>query len=233
MIYIYSITNLRNNKRYIGMTSNTYNRKRAHFWALKNNKHSNEKLQKAYNSYGEDCFEFEVVEKIDTNDRMLALHRENFYINEYNSYKNGYNKTLGFDGSTLHKRPEETLVKMSNFMKGNKYWLGKHHSEESKRKIGAAHKNKIVSEETRNKLSKALKGKKVGKDNPFYNKKHSEETKAKIREKVSKKVVCIETGVVFQSTVECSNALGIDRSNICKVCRGVVKSAGGYSFKYV
>lgn len=233
MIYIYSITNLKNNKRYIGITSDTYNRKRAHLWALDNNKHSNEKLQNAYKKYGKECFCFEIIEKLDTEDRILALERENFYIKKYDSYKNGYNKSLGFDGSTLQKRTQETLAKMSKFMKGNKYWLGKHHTEETKKKIGAVHKNKVVSDETRKKLSKALKGKQVGEKNPFYNKKHTEETKKKIREKVAKKVICIETGVIFASAVECSKVMNIERSNICKVCRGVAKTAGGYSFKYL
>lgn len=233
MIYIYSITNLKNKKRYIGITTNTYNRKRVHFWALDNDKHSNKKLQNAYNKYRKECFAFEIVETIETEDRMLALQRESFYIKKYDSYRKGYNKSLGFDGSALQKRTEETSIKMSDFMRGNKYWLGKHHSEESKKKIGLAHKNKIISEETKEKLSKALKGKMVGDKNPFYNKKHSQKTKAKIKEKVAKKVICIETGTVFASAVDCSKNMGIDRSNISKVCRGVVKTAGGYSFKYL
>ena len=41
---------------------------------------------------------------------------------------------------------------------GNKYCLGKKHSEETKLKIGLSHKGKIVSEETKCKLSEATKG---------------------------------------------------------------------------
>lgn len=233
MIYIYSITNLKNNKRYIGITSNAYNRKRVHFWALKNNRHCNEKLQNSYNKYGEDNFIFEIIETIDSDDRMVALERENFYIKKYDSYKNGYNKSLGFDGSVLQKRSNETILKLIKRMKGNKYWLGKKHTKETKDKISLANKNKVVTKVTREKLSKALKGKQIGEKNPFYNKKHTEETKNKIREKVGKKVLCIETGIVYLTSVECSKQLNINRSNICKVCRGTAKSAGGYTFKYV
>jgi len=51
-------------------------------------------------------------------------------------------------------------------MIGNKSMLGKHHSEETKRKISKAHKGMKISEKTRKKLSKGHKGKH-----------HSEETK--------------------------------------------------------
>lgn len=51
------------------------------------------------------------------------------------------------------------------------------HSEETKRKISAGNKGKVVSLETRQKLHKVLKGKGTGENNAFYNKKHSEKTK--------------------------------------------------------
>jgi len=51
--------------------------------------------------------------------------------------------------------------------------IGKKHSEETKRKIGLAHKGKINSKEARRKMSESLKGKK-----------HSEETKRKIGESI-------------------------------------------------
>ena len=43
-------------------------------------------------------------------------------------------------------------------------------------------KGKPISAETRKKLREANKGKKLGKDNPFYGKKHSEEARRKIAE---------------------------------------------------
>lgn len=44
-------------------------------------------------------------------------------------------------------------------------------------------KNKTLSEKTKNKISKALKGTRIGKNNTFYGKKHSEETIEIIKEK--------------------------------------------------
>ena len=40
-------------------------------------------------------------------------------------------------------------------------WTGRHHSEETKRKISKSHKGKIINKETRKKMSEAHKGKKA------------------------------------------------------------------------
>jgi hypothetical protein len=52
-------------------------------------------------------------------------------------------------------------------------WLRKAHAEN----MSKLHKNKIVSDITREKMSLAKKGKSFGKDNNFYGKKHTEEYK--------------------------------------------------------
>ena len=55
---------------------------------------------------------------------------------------------------------EETRKKISESKKGeNNYWFGKHHSEETRKKISEAHKGKNHSDETRKKMSEAHKGK--------------------------------------------------------------------------
>lgn len=53
------------------------------------------------------------------------------------------------------------------------------HSEETKRKIGLANKGKIVTQETRQKLSESHKDKYTGEQNYFFGKHHSEEVKKK------------------------------------------------------
>jgi len=62
-----------------------------------------------------------------------------------NSYAKGFKHTA------------ETRAKVSAASKGRKHMLGKKLSEETKRKIGNAHKGKIVSLETRAKMSEAAK----------------------------------------------------------------------------
>ena len=58
---IYKITNTITNNFYIGSTVNFYNRFKKHRHSLNNNKHENIHLQRAFNKYGEDFFEFKII----------------------------------------------------------------------------------------------------------------------------------------------------------------------------
>ena len=233
MIIIYSITNTINNKRYIGISQDYKNRKRVHEWAMKNNKHRNTKLQRAVNKYGYDNFKFEILEEVKTDDRIEALTLENKYIIKYDTYKNGYNQSEGFEGSTLQKYSKERLEKMRVNMLGNTIWEGRKHTEEAKAKISKAHKGKTVSLKTREKISKANKGKAIGENNHFYGKNHTEETKSKIRKKNGKPIVCIETSIKYDSINQCAKDMNIDRKGIERVLNGKYKQAKGYTFKYI
>ena len=78
-----------------------------------------------------------------------------------------------------------------------------------------------------------------GNNNPMYGKKHTEETKKKISKRAFKKPILQYTkdGVFIKewiSAIEASNALGIDRSTIVKICRGKKshKSLGGFVWRY-
>lgn len=59
---IYTITNKINGKIYVGKTYNFFNRKSQHKCALRENTHENRHLQRAWNTYGEDSFIFEILE---------------------------------------------------------------------------------------------------------------------------------------------------------------------------
>ena len=237
MITIYSIVNTIDNKRYVGISSDYKNRKRLHIWGMKNGKHKNIKIKRAVNKYGFDNFVFEVLEELESEDRMLALEKEHHYINKYNSYHKGYNQSEGFESSFLYKESKETKEKRRKLMKGNTYWLGRKHTEETKKKIGLIHKGKVVSAETRFKTSESRKGMMKGEDNPFYGKKHNEKTKEIIRAKLTAskgtKVQCVETGQIFNSISECAKTLNCDRRNIRRVCEGVCKQTKGYTFTFV
>ena len=107
----------------------------------------------------------------------------------------------------------------------------------------------IVSEGTRKKMSKALKGTnnpnygkhlsdeqkakmseaKRGANNPNYGKHLSEETKAKMsgfKNNRSKSCICLTTGFAFGSTGEAAKYYNINNSNIGKCCNGERESAG-------
>lgn len=93
---IYRITCTANNKIYIGQCSSYKLRIIAHRCELKTNKHKNKHLQSAYNKYGKDTFIFDLVEagilSSDINEREI------FWIAYYDSFRNGFNQTLGGGG---------------------------------------------------------------------------------------------------------------------------------------
>lgn len=74
-----------------------------------------------------------------------------------------------------HKLTQGDVISNDCF-KGEKCAMyGKHHSEESRKKMSEVKKGKSMSKEHYDKLSKAFKGEK----NPFYGKHHSEEQRKK------------------------------------------------------
>ena len=94
-------------------------------------------------------------------------------------------------------------------------------SEEAKQKISEKLKGGKLSEETKLKISEAEKGE----NNPFYGKHHSEETK----QKLSKKVVCITTGKIFNSIKYACNYYNVSQGNMSSCCIGTRKHAGRLS----
>jgi group I intron endonuclease len=106
MVGIYKITNLINNKNYIGQSINIQRRLGEHKYRPFNEKDDgyNTPLYKAIRKYGLENFSFDIIEECSP-DQLNA--KEIFWIQHYNSYiKNGkgYNLTRGGDGrlSILH-----------------------------------------------------------------------------------------------------------------------------------
>ena len=73
--YIYIITNIINDKKYIGSSVNYLKRKNSHICYLRSNKHHSQHLQNAYNKYGEENFKFKSIKKI-LNDAKELLSLE-------------------------------------------------------------------------------------------------------------------------------------------------------------
>lgn len=59
------------------------------------------------------------------------------------------------------KHSEERRKQISEFMKGNKYGCGNLHSEETRKKMSESHKGKILSEEHKQNISNAKKGRHI------------------------------------------------------------------------
>lgn len=53
------------------------------------------------------------------------------------------------------------------------------------------------------------------------------------RKDQSKKVLCVEIGEVFESTMDAERKTRVNNSNISQVCNGKRKTTGGYHWSYV
>lgn len=165
---IYEIKNKINNKVYIGQSKNIEERLKQHMYQLENNKDSKH-LQRAWKKYGEENFEFNVIETVDN---INSLDEREIYWIKYRKSTNreyGYNLREGGNRtgfceetrklmslSAKNKPPisDETRMKLRESNKNRLF------SEETKRKLRESAKGRKLSQETKNKISKSHKGRK-------------------------------------------------------------------------
>ena len=96
MPYIYKITNQINGKSYIGKTMKTIQERWSEHCAdYKRERCEKRPLYAAMNKYGIENFKIEQIEECSDQD---LSERECFWIEYYETFKNGYNATLGGDG---------------------------------------------------------------------------------------------------------------------------------------
>lgn len=131
--YIYQIKNNINNKIYIGQTIRLEERRRKHFQQLKNNCHINYLLQKDWNKYGEENFSFS-YEEFEITKRQDLNPIESEYIKKADSYRNGYNLTMGGDGGDTRSKlnyEQYCLIYLGCQWKGYTLKLGKYFGVDS------------------------------------------------------------------------------------------------------
>jgi len=180
---IYAIVNTVNGHRYVGSSVNIRFRLQEHVRALKNGTH-NKRLQNAWNKYGENAFQFVILEQCERN-RKIMLEREQFYIDEQSEYN--LSKIAAFCDWTGRKHSESTKAKLSCAHKG------KILSETHKRQIGESGRGKKRPLETGRRISQKLKGRSLSEENKRHlsesltGRKLSEEQKQKIRDAATRK----------------------------------------------
>jgi len=223
---IYCIENVINNKKYIGQSVNIKDRWRRHKSELENNTHDNDYLQKAWNKYGKDSFNFYILEYcyVDKLDE-----KEAHYIDLYNTM----NRDLGYN--------LKSGGQFSNYV-----------CDEIKNKISKAEKKAYENPELRKTRSihaliqwanPEIKEKIMGENNGMYGKHHTEEARRKMSEKKKGKpsnkrnmtpVLCIELNKTFDCAVTAAKELSLkSTAGILEVCKGNRKTAGGYHWKFL
>lgn len=201
---IYKITNKINGKIYIGQTVRSLTERISEHLRKRQSL-----VSKAIFKYGIENFTIEQIDHAHSINELNA--KEQYWIDFYDCITpNGYNQCEG-GGNTV----------------------GYHHSEEAKLKMSIGHK-----------------GKKCGAENSFYGKTHSEETKKRfselrkgrklseewkkrIAESQNKKVICVETGEIFNSVTGAAEYYNLKPTHISRVCKGKRKRTGGFHWRYV
>lgn len=224
---IYKITNLVNDKCYIGQTVKTFEerynfkgagiervwgylnfrRTKANFYADK--MYFNDHLLKSIEKHGFENFTVEIIDNAETLEELNE--KEKHWIEHYATCGDGYNYCVGGKGTAGFKFSEESKARMSLTRKGR-------HAGDKNPNYKGAH----FTEETLKKMSAAKKGKYLGEDNWR-----------------SVKVINLDTLEVFVSVTEASEKYGIDTGNIIACCQrkargkhGVRVKAGGYRWMY-
>jgi len=208
---IYCIENTVNSKKYIGKAVNIELRWTTHRRSLNANKHYNKHLQGAWNVYGSESFSFYVIELCD---KQSLDARERHYIQAFESLINGYNMTLGGDGS-----------------------LGRKHTQKARKRMSDLYMGKIFSQETKERISKSRIGKYCGDQSPTYGRHRTEKEKeaVSIAQSIPVEQYTKDGNFIarFPSALSAFKATGVNHATISSVCNGRGHTAGGFVWKRV
>lgn len=161
-------------RSYVGQSRDLPNRQSKHFSDAR--KGFGYSIAHAIRKYGEKAFTIEILAEWDNISDDDLNTNEVAYIAKYNTYHNGYNETLGGGGSSGWKWTEETRRRYSESSSGEHHWnYGKKHSLETRQKISKSLKGRQLPKETRLKIGKTFKGLRIGDKHPLY--RHELDTK--------------------------------------------------------
>lgn len=192
MIGIYKIVNKTSNKIYVGSSVDVKRRWSQHISQLRSGKHQNQHLQFSWNKYGEDSFDFVIVEECPL-DMDFIIEREQFWVDSLKSYDG----VFGYNVCECVKNP----------------MVGRSHSAATRKKISNINAGRVHSLETRAKVSERTSGE----NNPMFGRYRGGEEgpRAKLTwEKV------IEIRRLRSEGVSCSkiaNDFGVQRACISKI----------------
>lgn len=235
---IYKIMCAESEKFYIGSSENIEGRWIQHKSRLKHNRHENIYMQRTYNKYGPDCFEYSIVEIVDEMINLLTIEQK--YLDELKPLLNIGKQSSGGDNISNNPNREDIISRMTKSI-NDRYAKMTPEERKCMSRPGESNPNWKGGSS----FSVCQCGKKIakydkscmkcrdinGENNPFFNKHHSVETKLKIsnihknnwqnlsdEEKQIKKPnmrkVKIDN-IVYLSCAEASRKLGIHIMTIC------------------
>ena len=175
-------------------------------------------LCRSFLKYGTDNHIFEIIEECDINDLNI---RERYWQDYYDVLNKGLNCELVNTDNLTKIFSEETLIRMSTSKIGNKNpMFNRKQTDEFKKSVSENNRNRIVSKETRLKMSESGKRKIITEEHKLNmsisGKKRiwSETEINNLRERnikrLSKKVINIENGIIYNSCKEAAKILNIN-----------------------
>jgi len=221
-----------NGKVYIGQTRQTPERR----WRNGEGYSKNPHFYRAIQKFGWNMFAHEIVAECETLKEANVLEAQ--LINKYNSNDPtyGYNITGGADGKCVVAESTKQLLsqkRKGRFAGDKNPNYGRKHTEEERRKISEHNKGlflgeksplygKLKTPEQRQRMSEGRRNSKAAQD--FIR---------QLNAAKAKRVLCVETGVVYVSAHEAARQTGFGQGNISAACRGEYKKAYGFQWKYL
>lgn len=199
-----------NGKRYVGITGQKVKDR----WRVNGNGYKPQKMvYRAIKKYGWENIEHIIIAENLSVSEASKLERQTIAKYQTTNPMYGYNQSIGGENSPIGvKRSEETRRKLSVSHIGKKNNTIRHLTEEEKQHLREINIGKHLSEETRRKISKANKGTKP-----------TAYAVEMCKKACNKPVICLLTGIKYESATIASRDTGEPRNTITRHCRGEVQ----------
>lgn len=152
---VYRITRVQTGKTYVGSSKNLSRRLGWHRKSLERGSHHAQHLQRAWDKYGADAFEFAIIELVEQPENLVI--REQFWLDHWRAASGLYNSRFMAASNLGSKWSAEDRKKLSKLLRGRT------HSPERSAIMSAARKGKKrrpMSPDRKAKISAANKGRK-------------------------------------------------------------------------